>query len=120
MSGTPRTDAVWADKTKNILLHARTLERELAAVTAERDAIKADMDWLEQKRLPLIPCFGISPPMGSGLPFPFEGYVTRHDDDEPKPLRAAIAAARKEHPMPSDAPQPLTPPGWQDEQDGEG
>ena len=26
---TPRTDAIWADKEKNILEHARTLEREL-------------------------------------------------------------------------------------------
>jgi len=128
-SDTPQTDAVWRDKSQNILEHARALERDcdalkrelsdqkayhaewerqiqqlevlLADMTAERDALKADkerLDWLETKRLPLIPCFGIAPPMGSDLPFPFDGWVLRSDADEPMPLRTAIDAARKEQP----------------------
>ena len=35
---TPHTDAVWADKSRNILDHSRSLERQL---TAERVARKA-------------------------------------------------------------------------------
>jgi hypothetical protein len=35
---TPETDAVWADKSRNILTHSQSLERQL---TAERVARKA-------------------------------------------------------------------------------
>jgi hypothetical protein len=34
---TPLTDAAWADKEQNILVHAKTLERSLAERTEERD-----------------------------------------------------------------------------------
>jgi hypothetical protein len=53
MSGTPRTDAIgnkWIpafgtaivnnEETRELYAHARNLERELAAVTAERDALR--------------------------------------------------------------------------------
>jgi len=42
---TPETDAVWADKSRNILKHSRNLERQrdeaVAELTAERVARKA-------------------------------------------------------------------------------
>ena len=34
---TPLTDAAWADKEQNILVHAKNLERSLAERTEERD-----------------------------------------------------------------------------------
>ena len=37
MSDTPRTDAAWENKELNILVFARCLERELSAMTKERD-----------------------------------------------------------------------------------
>lgn len=36
---TPETDAVWGDKSQNILEHARRLERELAAERALADRL---------------------------------------------------------------------------------
>ena len=48
MTDTPRTDAVWADKGRNILEHAREMERELSAETALLHA--ADMDRHELQR----------------------------------------------------------------------
>jgi hypothetical protein len=38
---TPLTDAAWADKEQNILVHAKTLERSLAERTEERDEARA-------------------------------------------------------------------------------
>jgi len=38
---TPETDAVWADKSRNILEHARNLERQRDEVRKERDALLA-------------------------------------------------------------------------------
>jgi hypothetical protein len=35
---TPETDAVWADKSRNILTHSQNLERQRDEVVAERDA----------------------------------------------------------------------------------
>jgi molybdenum-dependent DNA-binding transcriptional regulator ModE len=35
---TPETDAVWADKSRNILEHYRNLERQRDEAVAERDA----------------------------------------------------------------------------------
>jgi hypothetical protein len=35
---TPETDAVWADKSRNILAHSHNLERQRDEAVAERDA----------------------------------------------------------------------------------
>jgi len=35
---TPETDAVWADKSRNILTHSQNLERQRDEAVAERDA----------------------------------------------------------------------------------
>jgi len=67
------------------------------ATIAELRADKERLDWLESNRKPIIPCFGLRPPMGSGLPFPFDGFVLDSLAD-PLPLREAIDAARKEQP----------------------
>lgn len=42
MSETPRTDALWKEVPtfEELLYHGRQLERELAAVTAERDRLR--------------------------------------------------------------------------------
>ena len=40
MSDTPRTDAAWP---RGMTDHARRLERELSAMTAERDRLRADL-----------------------------------------------------------------------------
>lgn len=37
---TPLTDAAWADKEQNILVHAKNLERSLAERTEERDELQ--------------------------------------------------------------------------------
>ena len=42
-SDTPRTDACWDDESCNILLHARQLERELNALTSERNNLNASL-----------------------------------------------------------------------------
>lgn len=52
VSDTPRTDACWDNENCNILIHARQLERELAEVTKQRDALIeglekiASCDWV--------------------------------------------------------------------------
>jgi hypothetical protein len=38
---TPETDAVWADKIRNILTHSQNLERQRDEVVAERDVEQA-------------------------------------------------------------------------------
>jgi len=38
---TPETDAVWADKSRNILTHSKNLECQRDEVVAERDAEQA-------------------------------------------------------------------------------
>ena len=38
---TPETDAVWADKSRNILTHSQNLERQRDEAVAERDAERA-------------------------------------------------------------------------------
>ena len=43
---TPLTDAAWADKEQNILVHAKTLERSLAERTEERDKLLEKQSWL--------------------------------------------------------------------------
>ena len=94
---TKLADDVIASQAKRI----QELETKLEGWFVERDALKADkerLDWLERTKQPLIPCFGIAPPMGSGAPFPFDGWVLRSDDAAPKPLRAAIDAAREANP----------------------
>jgi hypothetical protein len=46
---TPETDSVWADKSKNILEHARRMERERDAALAREAAIRhfceVEMSW---------------------------------------------------------------------------
>ena len=46
---TPETDSVWADKSKNILEHARQMERERDAALAREAAIRhfceVEMSW---------------------------------------------------------------------------
>ena len=76
----------------------RGLQERLDAATARADAAERDtarLDWLEANRKPLIPCWGLRPPMGSDLPSPFEGYVLASQDEPILPLRAAIDAARQ-------------------------
>jgi hypothetical protein len=43
---TPLTDAAWADKEQNILVHAKNLERSLAERTEERDKLLEKQSWL--------------------------------------------------------------------------
>jgi hypothetical protein len=49
MRATPETDAVWADKSKNILEHARRMERERDAALARESAMRhfceVEMSW---------------------------------------------------------------------------
>ena len=45
---TPETDAVWADKSRNILEHSRNLERQRDEAREERDAVLAKLDMLER------------------------------------------------------------------------
>ena len=45
---TPETDAVWADKSRNILAHARNMERRASSAREERDTALAQLDALEQ------------------------------------------------------------------------
>jgi hypothetical protein len=43
---TPLTDAAWADKEQNILVHAKNLECSLAERTEERDKLLEKQSWL--------------------------------------------------------------------------
>jgi hypothetical protein len=68
---------------------------ELEDKVAELEKDRARLDKIERTKLTIIPCYGKQPAMGSGLPIPFEGFVTDTHYHEPKPLRQAIDAAKE-------------------------
>lgn len=88
-----------SEQIKALVERLNLVERLLTESRTENVALREDkarLDWLEIGREGIVACWGRQPPMGSGLPRPFEGFVTfANSTGEAKPLREAIDEAMK-------------------------